>query len=152
MPPTERKGRVHTSLVTVAITTEVKLEFKLNEADVKVEWYSGTGAGGQHRNKHQNSCRLTHKATGIIATSQQRSRENSYDEAWKQLEARITALEHSKVSGKAADVRAAQIGNGNRGEKIRTYALQHGVVKDHRSDMQVSADLILKSGKFDLFH
>jgi peptide chain release factor 1 len=149
VPPTERKGRVHTSLVTVAVTSEIKLNFKLTEADVRVEWYSGTGAGGQHRNKHQNSCRLTHKATGIIATSQQRSRENSYEEAWKQLESRILAIEKSKIAEISASSRVIQIGIGNRGEKIRTYAMQHGIAKDHRSNSTASVDLVLKGGHFD---
>lgn len=143
---------MHTSLVTVAITSEVKLEFTINEADVKIEWYSGTGCGGQHKNKHQNSCRLTHLPTGVVSTAQTRSRENSYKLAFDSLKTKVEEAGNASISNKAAELRSKQIGTGQRGEKIRTYSLQHGIVKDHRTDRQVAVDLILKSGKFDLFH
>ena len=71
VPPTERKGRVHTSTVTVAVMDPITVQAAIrSESEFVVEWFSGTGAGGQHKNKHMNSCRLTHKATSIIQLGQ----------------------------------------------------------------------------------
>lgn len=131
------------------MTQSLIVDVELKEADVKVEWYSGTGAGGQKRNKCQNSCRLTHLPTGATASSQTRSRENSFDLAWKALEQRVKAQAFSQAKAIAEDDRLLQTGLGNRGEKIRTYSLQHGTVKDHRTGKQAAVDLILKGGQFD---
>ena len=102
VPPTERKGRVHTSTVTVAIVDQSTPTIKVADADLKIEWYSGTGAGGQHRNKHQNSCRITHIPTGILATAQCRSRENSLAEARKTIEERLNNLVKTSYNNKIA--------------------------------------------------
>ena len=91
VPPTERKGRVHTSTVTVAVvdrTTEIG-SVAIPQHDLKIEWYSGTGAGGQHRNKHQNSARVTHIPSGIVVTAQCRSRQNSFEQAMTEIQHRV---------------------------------------------------------------
>ncbi len=94
------------------------------EKDLKIEWYSGTGAGGQHRNKHQNSCRITHIPSGIVVTSQCRSRQNSLTEAMAEIQQRVdTAAKRSYNSNIASD-RKRQVGSGMRGDKIRTYRFQ----------------------------
>lgn len=115
-----------------------------------MEWYSGTGAGGQHRNKHQNSCRLTHIPTGIVATAQCRSRENSLNEARSALTQRISSLTRDAFHSNVASNRKQQVGSGMRGDKIRTYRFQDDRVQDHRTDKVVSLKKVM-AGAFDLF-
>ena len=149
IPPTERKGRVHTSTVTVAIIDESAPTIKVMDADLKIEWYSGTGAGGQHRNKHQNSCRITHLPTGIVATAQTRSRQNSLDQALSTISKEIDKLVKSQYNNAIACDRKQQVGSGMRGDKIRTYRFQDDVVKDHRTDKSASTKRVL-AGNFQL--
>ena len=122
---------------------------KVADADLKIEWYSGTGAGGQHRNKHQNSCRITHIPTGILATAQCRSRENSLAEARKTIEERIDSLVKTSYNNTIASDRKQQVGSGMRGDKIRTYRFQDDVVKDHISEKTASVKKVL-AGNFEL--
>ena len=122
---------------------------KVADADLKIEWYSGTGAGGQHRNKHQNSCRITHIPTGILATAQCRSRENSLAEARKTIEERIDSLIKTSYNNTIASDRKQQVGSGMRGDKIRTYRFQDDVVKDHNSEKTASVKKVL-AGNFEL--
>ena len=119
------------------------------DADLKIEWYSGTGAGGQHRNKHQNSCRITHIPTGILATAQCRSRENSLAEARKTIEERLDNLVKTSYNNTIASDRKQQVGSGMRGDKIRTYRFQDDVVKDHNSDKTASVKKVM-AGNFEL--
>lgn len=149
IPPTERKGRVHTSTVTVAIIDESTPKIKVLDADLKIEWYSGTGAGGQHRNKHQNSCRITHTPTGITATAQCRSRQNSLDQAKSTIFLEVDNLVKSQYNNAMAQDRKQQVGSGMRGDKVRTYRFQDDVVKDHRSDKTASTKRVL-AGNFNL--
>jgi peptide chain release factor 1 len=150
IPPTERRGRVHSSTVTVAvIDPKERLIIEYNDRDFKVEWYSGTGAGGQHRNKHQNSCRLTHLATGEVATSQCRSRENSFEQAQRELLSRLNGSALSSELKELAQHRKAQVGSGERGDKIRTYRFQDDTVKDHRTGKTASCERIMQ-GNFKL--
>jgi peptide chain release factor 1 len=149
VPPTERKGRVHTSTVTVAVTDPTVILVEHRDSDFKIEWYSGTGAGGQHRNKHQNSCRITHLPTGQVATAQCRSRLNSLESAKSAL---LSALNNqcSKDQKSVLDeTRKQQVGSGMRGDKIRTYRFQDDIVKDHNSGKSAPASKVLK-GHFDL--
>ena len=149
IPPTERKGRVHTSTVTVAVTDPTVRKVEFSESDFRIEWYSGTGAGGQHRNKHQNSCRITHVPTGQTATAQCRSRQNSLEQAKQAL---LDALQSAHYIQTKADLdftRKNQVGSGMRGDKIRTYRFQDDVVKDHNSGKSGSVAKVLK-GYFDL--
>lgn len=152
VPPTERKGRVHTSTVTVAVidsASSVQNQESIPESDLKVEWYSGTGAGGQHRNKHQNSCRMTHIPTGTVATAQCRSRQNSYEQAYKSIKQTVDEKLSILYNTSIASDRKNQVGSGMRGDKIRTYRFQDDVVKDHLSDKTASVKKVL-SGNFDL--
>ncbi len=119
------------------------------EKDLKIEWYSGTGAGGQHRNKHQNSCRITHIPSGIVVTSQCRSRQNSLTEAMAEIQQRVdTAAKRSYNSNIASD-RKRQVGSGMRGDKIRTYRFQDDSVQDHVTGKRATCSQILK-GNVDL--
>jgi peptide chain release factor 1 len=149
VPPTERKGRVHTSTVTVAIIDPSVQQVSVEEKDLRIEWYSGTGAGGQHRNKHQNSCRITHIPTGMVATAQCRSRENSLAEARTAILAKIDTKSKIQYNNDLASDRKLQVGSGMRGDKIRTYRFQDDVVKDHITDQTASVKKVL-SGNFDL--
>ena len=101
------------------------------QSDLKIEWYSGTGAGGQYRNKHQNSCRVTHLPTGIIAKAECRSRSNSLAEAVAEIQRRVDSAAKSQYNKHIATNRKAQVGSGMRGDKIRTYRFQDDVVQDH---------------------
>ena len=151
VPPTERKGRVHTSTVTVAVIDRMAEigSVSIPSNELKVEWYSGTGAGGQHRNKHQNSCRLTHIPSGVVVTAQCRSRQNSFDEAMTTLQQRIDKEWKRQYNNTVASDRKQQVGSGMRGDKIRTYRFQDDVVKDHITDKSASARKVL-AGNFDL--
>ena len=151
VPPTERKGRVHTSTVTVAIVEAEgpARQQTIPESDLRIEWYSGTGAGGQHRNKHQNSCRITHIPTGEVATAQCRSRQNSLDMAMNDIKNRVDNLAKTCYNNGIASNRRQQVGSGMRGDKIRTYRFQDDVVKDHLTDRTASVKKVM-SGNFDL--
>jgi peptide chain release factor 1 len=121
----------------------------VDEKDMNIEWYSGTGAGGQHRNKHQNSCRITHVPTGIVATAQCRSRENSKAEAVAEIQQRFAQKMEIIYNSSIASDRKQQVGSGMRGDKIRTYRFQDDVVKDHMSNKTASVKKVL-SGNFEL--
>lgn len=149
IPPTERKGRVHTSTVTVAIIDPEIPVLKFKDEDFKIEWYSGTGAGGQHRNKHQNSCRITYIPTGQIATAQHRSRLNSLEEAKSALIEQLTTGNFLQKKSELATERKSQVGSGMRGDKIRTYRFQDDVVKDHITGKTGSVRQVLR-GNFDI--
>ena len=125
-----------------------KKEVLFNDKDFKIEWYSGTGAGGQHRNKHQNSCRLTHIPTSTVVTSQCRSRENSLNEAKTELLSRLNGGAMASELQERSAIRKDQVGTGERGDKVRTYRFQDNTVKDHRSGKSSRCDLIM-GGNFD---
>ncbi len=149
VPPTEKKGRVHTSTVTVAIIEPDSFQFCIKESDLEIEWFSGTGAGGQKRNKCQNSCRLKHKPTGIICSSQCRSRENSLQQAKIDLEKKVKEFYKTTYDTKVSTGRKDQVGSGMRGDKIRTYRFQDDQVHDHLSDKKASVSQVMK-GNFNL--
>ena len=150
IPPTERRGRVHSSTVTVAVMDPKEIKkVEFNERDFKVEWYSGTGNGGQNKNKVQACCRLTHLGSGLTQTAQTRSRENSLKLARDHM---IVALEkmHADTQHKiTASDRKVQLGTGMRGDKIRTYRFQDNTVKDHRTGCSAPCDRVM-SGHFEL--
>jgi peptide chain release factor 1 len=125
----------------------VESETQISQKDLKVEWFSGTGKGGQHRNKHQNSCRLTHIPTGITTTSQQRKRTQSYNSALQELTARVTKQAHTAHRAHTDGVRQQQTGTGMRADKIRTYRFQDDTVKDHNTGRTAKASHVMR-GKF----
>ena len=119
------------------------------QSDLKIEWYSGTGAGGQHRNKHQNSCRITHIPTGIIATAQTRSRQNSLEQAMANIQNQLDAAAERQYNNHIASDRKRQVGSGMRGDKIRTYRFQDDSVQDHLTGKRAKCSQALK-GNLDL--
>lgn len=118
-----------------------RVEF--NDRDFRVEWYSGSGAGGQHRNKHQNSCRITHVPSGVIITAQTRSRQSSLQQAKDEILRRLNEFQSRQVLDIMAADRKQQVGTGERADKIRTYRFQDNIVKDHRTERQAPADAVL---------
>lgn len=154
VPPTERKGRVHTSSVTVAVsdptikTFDNKLMMRSDD-DFRVEWYSGTGNGGMHRNAKSNSCRMTHIPTKIVEIRQGRQRETNMSQAKNAIIQRLDAMIQEQNKSHNDATRKLQIGSGMRGDKIRTYRFQDDVVKDHISGKQTTCTKVMK-GQVDL--
>lgn len=141
VPPTERSGRVHTSTVTVAVLDKLeKQTIEIKDKDLQIDWFSGTGAGGQHRNKHQNSCRLTHVPSGITVVAQTRSRENSYKQALVDLAKRLTEIAQTEQHDRLSTLKRDQVGSGMRGDKIRTIRFQDDQANDHRTGKRIRAE------------
>lgn len=153
IPPTERRGRVHSSTVTVAVINVDQYAqpdyTKIDPSDFKIEWYSGTGAGGQHRNKHQNSIRLTHLPTGLVVTSQCRSREASHKEAMDNMVKQLRGnAKYATIVAQSIE-RKRQMGSGERGDKVRTYRFQDNIATDNRTGKKAPLSKIME-GNFDL--
>ena len=149
VPPTERRGRVHTSTVTVAVIDKVEIGIKsvsIDECDI--EWFSGSGAGGQHRNKHQNCCRLRHIETGIVESAQCRTRSQSQEQALQALRKRVETISKSTIHAEIAQGRKEQVGSGQRGDKIRTIQFQNDSAIDHQTGKRITAEQYMK-GKMD---
>lgn len=150
VPPTERKGRVHTSTVTVSVIEPAEARsIEFNEQDFTIEWYSGTGCGGQFRNKHQNSARITHIASGIVATAQTRSRISSLEQAKASILKKLNSGLSTEDRLKMSEIRRGQTGSGMRGDKIRTFRFQEDRVTDHITGKSASITKVM-SGYFNL--
>jgi len=133
-PPTEKRGRVHTSTVTVAVLDpDAVLGCALNPADVEVVATRGSGPGGQHRNKTDSCIVATHRPTGLRVRIDMRSQHRSRAMALQVLAARLYELERDKAETGRASLRKDQVGSGQRGDKVRTYRTQDDMVKDHRT-------------------
>lgn len=131
---------MHTSNVTVSVLDDVaSTNVVLEERDLRYRWYSGTGAGGQHRNKHQCCLELIHVPTGISRTAQGRSRDTNARDARLELEQALCTLSGSSQHQERNQERAAQIGLGMRADKRRTYRFQDDRVVDHVTGRSMKA-------------
>ena len=138
VPATESQGRIHTSACTVAVLPEADEieEIEVNTADLRVDTYRASGAGGQHVNKTDSAVRLTHLPTGIVVECQdERSQHKNRARAMSLLKARLLDAEISQRETEQAENRKLQVGSGDRSERIRTYNYPQGRVTDHRINL-----------------
>lgn len=144
MPPTEKRGRVHTSTVTVSVLDEARTSSACRDTDFSYRWFSGTGKGGQHRNKCQNCLEITHIPSGLKQIATGRSRETNEREAKSALLRKLDEL-HA-LSGHVArnEIRSGQIGCGMRGDKRRTYRFQEDSVTDHETGKRMTCKTFMR--------
>jgi peptide chain release factor 1 len=152
VPQTEAQGRIHTSTCTVAILPEMEEveEIVINPAELRIDTYRASGAGGQHVNKTDSAVRITHLPTGIVVECQdERSQHKNRSRALSLLKARLLASEQEKQQRERAQTRKLQIGSGDRSERIRTYNFPQGRVTDHRIELTVYRLPEVMNGKLD---
>lgn len=134
VPETESQGRIHTSTVTVAVLPEAEdVELEINPADLQIDTFRSSGAGGQHINKTESAIRITHIPTGVVVECQdERSQYKNKDKAIKVLKSRLLQAKREEQEDSIAAERKQQVGTGDRSERIRTYNYPQGRVTDHR--------------------
>ena len=153
VPATESQGRIHTSACTVAILPEMDeiTDVEINPADLKVDTFRASGAGGQHVNKTDSAIRITHLPTGVVVECQdERSQHKNRARAMSLLKARLLQSQRDKQTAEQAQNRRNLVGSGDRSERIRTYNFPQGRVTDHRINLTVyKLDGVLE-GELDL--
>ncbi len=151
VPSTESSGRIHTSTVTVAVLPEVDaVDVDIDPGDLDIERYRAQGAGGQHVNTTDSAVRITHKPTGIVASSQsERSQHQNKDRAMRVLLARVKAAAEAAAHSELAAERRSQVGTGDRSEKIRTYNFPQNRVTDHRINFSTHGIQQVMDGDID---
>lgn len=139
VPETETQGRVHTSTVTAAVLPEAEeVELEIDPADLQIDTYRASGAGGQHINKTESAIRITHRPTGLVVECQdERSQYKNKDKALRVLRSRLLEMQRRAQEAEIAGARRAQVGTGDRSERIRTYNYPQSRVTDHRIGLTI---------------
>jgi peptide chain release factor 1 len=152
VPATEAQGRIHTSACTVAILPELAAidRIDINPADLRIDTYRSSGAGGQHVNKTDSAVRITHLPTGVVVECQdERSQHKNRSRAMSLLQARLLAAEREKQASAQARTRKLQVGSGDRSERIRTYNFPQGRLTDHRINLTLYKLAAIMNGELD---
>jgi peptide chain release factor 1 len=152
VPDTEAQGRIHTSTCTIAILPELDEvdEVPINPADLRIDTYRSSGAGGQHVNKTDSAVRITHLPSGIVVECQdERSQHKNRARAMALLKARLLAAEQERQQSARAASRRLQVGSGDRSERIRTYNFPQGRVTDHRINLTLYKLAQIMDGQLD---
>ncbi len=152
VPATEAQGRIHTSACTVAILPElIEIDrIEINPADLRIDTYRSSGAGGQHVNKTDSAVRITHLPTGVVVECQdERSQHKNRARAMSLLQARLLAAEQEKRASAQARTRKLQVGSGDRSERIRTYNFPQGRMTDHRINLTLYKLAAIMHGELD---
>lgn len=149
IPSNERKGRVHTSTVCVSVLNDTQqaggtLYDKRTKDDFAYRWFSGTGKGGQHRNRHANCLELTHIPSGLSVKAQGRLRPSNEREAMDSLLVKLDQRRDSEDHAATNQIRSAQVGSGMRGDKVRTYRFRDDSITDHVSGKSTTCISFMK--------
>ncbi len=151
VPVTEAGGRIHTSAATVAVLpAREDVEIEVHDKDIRIDTYRSSGAGGQHVNKTDSAVRLTHFPSGIVVTSSEKSQHQNRANAMRVLKIRLYEREKEALAAERSGMRSAQVGSGDRSERIRTYNFPQGRVTDHRINLTLyKLDALLEGGGLD---
>ncbi len=151
VPQTETQGRIHTSTATVAVLPEAEeVEVNINPADLRIDVYRSSGAGGQHVNTTDSAVRVTHIPTGVVvACQEERSQHKNKEKAMKMLKSRILAAQVEKKEAELSKARKEQVGTGMRSEKVRTYNYPQNRITDHQIELTLQKLDIIMTGQLD---
>jgi len=151
VPATEAQGRIHTSTVTVAVLPEAEeVDVQINPADLRIDVYRSSGPGGQSVNTTDSAVRITHLPTNTVVTCQdEKSQHKNKAKALKVLRSRLLEVERERAAANRANARRAQVGTGDRSEKIRTYNFPQSRVTDHRAGVTMHQLDALLTGDMD---
>ena len=150
VPETESGGRIHTSAATVAVLPEAEaVDIDIPASDIRIDTMRASGAGGQHVNTTDSAVRITHLPSGIVVTSSQKSQHRNRELAMEVLKSRLYDLERSRIDGERSADRRAQVGSGDRSERIRTYNFPQGRMTDHRINLTLYRLDAIMSGDLD---
>lgn len=152
VPETEAQGRVHTSAITIAVMPEPdeEEEIRIDEKDLRIDTMRSSGAGGQHVNTTDSAVRITHLPTNVVVYCQQeRSQIKNRDKAMRLLQAKLNEMEQEKRAKEESDLRASQVGSGDRSERIRTYNFPQNRVTDHRIEVTLYNLSEMMNGKME---
>ena len=150
VPATESGGRIHTSAATVAVLPEAEaVDVAIADADLRIDTMRASGAGGQHVNTTDSAVRITHVPTGIVVTSSEKSQHRNREIAMQVLRARLYEMERARADAERSADRRAQVGSGDRSERIRTYNVPQGRLTDHRINLTLYALDRVMGGELD---